>query len=79
MIKKIDNVGNYMDHCQVEKTWNYFSRKDLTKHRFTLCEKCYDTFIQTFVIPAEELVVTEVFKCSDEACEMKREKKFKNK
>lgn len=79
LIKQIDHIGNYMDHFQVEKTWNYFSKKDLTKHSFTLCEKCYDQFIQTFVIPAEELAVTEVFKCLDESCEIQQEKLLKNK
>lgn len=36
-----------------EYSWGYFSRKDGEKHRFDLCEDCYDAFVHTFQIPIE--------------------------
>ncbi|MGL5677237.1 MAG: hypothetical protein ACRDDX_12530 [Cellulosilyticaceae bacterium] len=50
------------DYLFVEKEWNYFSAKDLTKHSFVVCETCYDRWIQSFAIPVEEKAVIEVFK-----------------
>lgn len=41
------------DGLFVLKEWGYFSEKDLQIHRFNLCEKCYDQFVQKFVIPVE--------------------------
>lgn len=41
------------DMLQVEKKWNYPSRKDNEMHRFDLCEECYDSFVKTFLIPPE--------------------------
>lgn len=35
----------------VSKNWGYFSNKDGENHRFILCEKCYDEYVETFVIP----------------------------
>lgn len=31
--------------------WGYSSRKDLEVHSYDLCEKCYDEFAKTFMIP----------------------------
>ena len=39
--------------------FGYFSRKDGTRHKFDLCEDCYDKWIQTFTIPVEEVPETE--------------------
>ncbi len=34
--------------------FGYFSGKDGTRHRFDLCEECYDKMIKNFQIPVEE-------------------------
>lgn len=34
-------------------TWGYFSEKDGERHRFDLCEECYDRLLRGFRIPAE--------------------------
>lgn len=38
---------------QLEFTWGYFSEKDGEKHKFILCESCYDTWIKGFAVPVE--------------------------
>ncbi len=43
-----------------DKTWGYFSGKDLERHHFTLCEKCYDELLESFRIPIVPEQVTEV-------------------
>ena len=48
------------DILYVEKCWGYFSAKDGKKHRWNLCESCYDRFVQGFVIPIEEIDMTEL-------------------
>lgn len=40
--------------------FGYFSRKDATRHRFDLCEDCYDKWIATFCAPVEEIAETEM-------------------
>lgn len=44
------------DGLFVTKEWGYFSEKDLSVHRFNLCEACYDRMTAEFVVPvtAEE-------------------------
>ncbi len=37
----------------IEYTWGYFSEKDGEKHRFDLCEECYDAMLKGFRVPAE--------------------------
>ncbi len=37
----------------IEIPWGYFSNKDGEIHKFTLCESCYDRWIQSFQIPVE--------------------------
>ena len=44
----------------VDYTFGYFSRKDGTRHRFDLCEDCYDKMIGQFEIPVEEDEETEL-------------------
>lgn len=39
------------DLLEVQKRWGYFSDKDNQTDAFDLCEKCYDEFVATFVIP----------------------------
>ncbi len=34
-------------------TWGYFSGKDGERHRFDLCESCYDELVKSFRIPPE--------------------------
>ena len=43
----------------VDQVFGYFSRKDGMRHRFDLCEDCYDRLIQGFALPVEETPETE--------------------
>jgi len=43
-----------------EKTWGYFSKKDMVRHRFVICEECYDDMVSRFAIPPDEEEVTEL-------------------
>ncbi len=38
-----------------EITWGYFSNKDGEKDSFTLCEDCYDGFVEKFAIPIKRV------------------------
>lgn len=40
--------------------FGYFSKKDGTRHRFDLCESCYDKWLQELMIPVEETAETEL-------------------
>lgn len=35
--------------------FGYFSKKDGARHRFDLCEACYDKIAEAFAIPVEEI------------------------
>lgn len=48
---KIENEIVTEDYLSVEKEWGYFSEQDGEVHSFDLCESCYHTLIQGFVIP----------------------------
>lgn len=48
------------EYICVEKQFGYFSRKDGEKHRFCLCEDCYDRIVQSFAIPVHVEEVTEL-------------------
>ena len=37
----------------VDYRWGYPSGKDGERHRFDLCEDCYDRLLESFKIPAE--------------------------
>lgn len=39
---------------QGDCAFGYFSRRDGMRHRFELCEDCYDEMISGFAIPVEE-------------------------
>ena len=39
------------DVLEVTKNWGYFSGKDMERHRFLICESCYDQWISGFKIP----------------------------
>lgn len=45
--------GRKEDFFLGEKNWGYFSGKDGERHRFYLCEKCYDQMTAGFVKPVE--------------------------
>lgn len=51
--------------CSVAHSFGYFSQKDGIRHRFDLCESCYDKFVASFVIPVEESEVTEILGAGD--------------
>lgn len=40
--------------------FGYFSSRDGVRHRFDLCEECYEKLIESFCIPVEETVETEL-------------------
>lgn len=44
----------------VDTTFGYFSEKDGVRHRFDLCENCYDKMIRAFLVPVTEEKVTEL-------------------
>ena len=49
------------EFLMVEKQWGYFSKdKDGLRHKFCLCEDCYDRLLSQFVLPAEAEEVTEL-------------------
>lgn len=39
------------DVLEVTKNWGYFSTKDMERHKFLICEACYDKWISGFKIP----------------------------
>lgn len=47
------------DALEIVKEWGYFSKKDLERHSFVLCEACYDRLIGTFVRPVQKTEVNE--------------------
>ena len=42
------------------KDWGFFSKKDLVRHEFDVCEQCYDEMISKFQIPVTEREILEV-------------------
>lgn len=56
---KLDKEIIREGYFTAEPRFGYFSRKDGTRHKFDLCEDCYDKWIQTFTIPVEEVPETE--------------------
>lgn len=55
-----------MDYLHIEKSWGYFSSKDLTRHIFNVCEKCYDKWVASFNIPVEEYPVEDIHVYTEE-------------
>ena len=47
----------------VEKQWGYFSKRDMQKDLFDLCESCYGELVASFVIPVETKEENEFFSC----------------
>lgn len=51
---KVEN-GIVKEGCfSAAPSFGYFSDKDGTRHQFDLCEKCYDAWVRSFVIPVAE-------------------------
>lgn len=68
---KIEEIsGKLMDYLRIDKEWNYFSSKDLTKHSFNICERCYDKWVAMFKIPVEEYPVEDIYVYTDEEMEV---------
>jgi hypothetical protein len=42
------------------KDWGFFSEKDMVRHEFDMCEKCYDKMTGEFQIPVTEREILEV-------------------
>ncbi|MCI7813752.1 MAG: hypothetical protein SO016_14425 [Lachnospiraceae bacterium] len=47
----------------VEKRWGYFSKRDMQKDSFDLCESCYEQIVASFIIPVKTEEETEFFGC----------------
>ena len=43
-----------------DSVFGYFSRKDGMRHRFDLCEDCYDKMVEKFKVPVEETEAREL-------------------
>lgn len=57
---KLEN-GYLKEGCfTVDYAFGYFSHKDGIRHRFDLCEECYDKMTAKLQIPAEELPENEL-------------------
>lgn len=41
-------------YFSADVTFGYFSNKDGLRHRWDLCESCYDALTDSFQIPVEE-------------------------
>ncbi len=50
---KYDNGVITEGALQLDLTWGYFSEKDGERHKFILCETCYDAWIKGFTLPVE--------------------------
>lgn len=51
---KLEN-GYLKEGCfTTDFVFGYFSKKDGTRHRFDLCEECYDRMAAGFQVPVEE-------------------------
>lgn len=51
---KIEN-GMIKEGCfSADTVFGYFSQKDGMRHRFDLCEACYDAILTDFAIPVSE-------------------------
>ncbi len=51
---KVEN-GYLKEGCfSTDFVFGYFSKKDGVRHRFDLCEECYDQLVADFPVPVEE-------------------------
>ncbi|MBQ4537753.1 MAG: hypothetical protein II994_09090 [Lachnospiraceae bacterium] len=52
---KVEN-GYLKEGCfRADYVFGYFSTKDGMRHRFDLCEECYEKMLEKFSIPVEEV------------------------
>lgn len=60
--KELKTENGYLkEGCfQADYRFDYFSSKDGMRHKFDLCESCYDRMIARFQIPVEETEETEL-------------------
>lgn len=56
---KTENGLLMEDAFEAVKDWGFFSRKDMQRHSFTVCEDCYDAWIKSFAIPPQVTEKTE--------------------
>ncbi|MCI5954697.1 MAG: hypothetical protein MRZ49_09035 [Lachnospiraceae bacterium] len=57
---KLEN-GILKEGCiSADVCFGYFSRRDGARHRFDLCEDCYDEMISRFCVPVETTESTEL-------------------
>ena len=57
-IKKAKGIQKE-DVLYISKDWGYFSKKDMERHRFIICEACYDNWVSGFAIPPKVEAKTE--------------------
>lgn len=59
--KELKTENGYLkEECfHAEHSYGYFSEKDGVRHRFDLCESCYEKWIRSFAVPVEEEEVRE--------------------
>lgn len=65
-ISKIETMNTYREYLHVEKSWGYFSDRDLTTHSFNICERCYQNWVDNFTIPIEEVYIDDIYLYSEE-------------
>ena len=57
---KVEN-GYLKEGCfAVDFCFGYFSKRDGVRHRFDLCEDCYNKMVAAFQIPVEEVPENEL-------------------
>ncbi len=61
-IKPILSTDMHEDYLIVHKEWGYFSDKDMTEHKFNICESCYDRWVETFELPIKSDTVNDLFR-----------------
>lgn len=57
---KIENEIVKEGDFSVDYRWDYFSNKDGRRHKFDLCENCYDEIIDSFKYPVEDIEYREL-------------------
>lgn len=64
--KLLVHRGLVKEECiGIVHSFGYFSKKDGIRHRFDLCEDCYDRWIAEFAIPVESTTDTELLHGED--------------
>lgn len=51
---RVEN-GYLKEGCfTADQAFGYFSKRDGVRHRFDLCEECYEKLLEQFSVPVEE-------------------------